>query len=129
MTADALTIWRVIQASNRAWLEGRPEDVASLFSEDVVVVVQAEVKARGRAAVVQSYVDYCRHVVTHAFSEGEYSVEVFGDTAASTYCFTVKYEAGGVISHERGQEILLFRRRDGRWQAFWRTQIFLGPAA
>lgn len=123
----AVEIWQKVQASNRAWREGRPEDVAALFDESAVVVVQGEVKARGRAAIVQSYVDYCQHVVTHAFEELEHSVEVFGETAAASYLFAVRYEMGGVVHSERGQEILLFQRRDGNWRVFWRTQIFLGP--
>ena len=128
-TADE--IWRAVEASNRAWLDGRARDVAALFADDVVFVAPDQTVAlRGRDAMVQSYVDYVAAVTTHAFTVDARAVEVAGDTAVASYRFTVRYEVEGKVEDERGQEILVFARRpdtkDGAWKCVWRTQIFLG---
>src|SRR5262249_35781377 len=114
---------------NRAWLEGRPADVGALFADDVVfVAADQSVALRGRAAMVQSYVDYVAAVKTHAFEVTARSVEVTGDSAVASYRFTVRYEVGGNVQDERGQEILVFVRQAEGWRAVWRTQLFLGSA-
>ncbi len=120
-------IWAAIRAANAAWMRGDPGAVASLFAEDVVLVAHASgAKVEGRGAVVQSYVDYCREVRTHAFRELDHTVDVRGEVAVATYRFAVRYEVGGSIFDELGQEVLVLALREGRWQAIWRTQIPLG---
>jgi uncharacterized protein (TIGR02246 family) len=119
-------LWDAVVASNRAWREGRPREVGGLFHEDAVALVGPGRRLVGRNAIVQSYVDYCASVKTHVFAEQTHSVEVFGDTAVVQYRFSVRYELGGQVHDEVGQEILVFVPRAGEWRAVWRTQT---PAA
>lgn len=103
---------------------GEPAVVASLFADDVVGIhPDLDGSVRGRAAMVQSFVDYVAQVKTHHFDEQERSVEVLGDLAVATYRFEVRYEVGGQVHDERGQEVLVLRRRDETWQVVWRTQL------
>jgi hypothetical protein len=68
-------IWAAICASNAAWTSGDPQGVAALFAEDVVIIAPGlGTRVEGRAALVQTYVDYCREVRTDAFRELEHTV-------------------------------------------------------
>ena len=127
MSEASEQIWKAIQAANRAWLDGRPEEVASLFHEDVVMIApNMERVVRGRDAMVQSSIDYCAQVKTHAFTELDHVVDVFADTAIATFRFDVTYEINGARHQEIGQEILAFERQGQAWRAVWRTRV---PAA
>jgi uncharacterized protein (TIGR02246 family) len=122
-TSDAETLWKRIELSNAAWMAGHPEDVAPIFAQDVVMEgSDGRVVARGRDAMVASYIEYCRQVRTHAFAVREHAVHLFGDTAVVTYAFEVTNEANGHTSRESGTERLVFSRRDGEWRAVWRLQ-------
>ncbi len=88
-----LSIWEAILAANRAWREGRPEDVASLFHRDVVMEApDGRTVCRGREAMVQSFVEYTRAVDTLHFRETDYDVHVAASTAVVSYGFEVIYE-------------------------------------
>src|SRR5262245_9249371 len=125
-TFPADTIWQSIRAANAAWMRGEPEGVASLFAEDVVVIApRIGGRIEGRAALVQSFVDYCATVRTHRFEEKEHSVEFVGDVAVAIYNFDVRYEYDGKTYDEQGQEMLVFAKRSQAWLAIWRTQVTL----
>jgi uncharacterized protein (TIGR02246 family) len=128
-TSDAETIWKCVELSNAAWVAGRPEDVAPLFAPDVVMEgSDGRVVARGRDAMVASYVEYCRQVRTHAFVVREHAVHFFGDTAIVTYLFEVTYEVNGQTSRESGTERLVFSRNGGVWHVVWRLQTTAAAA-
>ncbi len=119
---DALVA--LIQEANDAWRAGRPEAVASLFHEDAVLASPTgDVIARGRDAIVQSYVDFCRVARTIAFEASGFDVHAVGDTAIVRYTFDVTYEMEGVTSVERGHEILTFVGEGDSWRAMWRIQL------
>lgn len=121
-------LWDLVVAANRAWSGGRPEDVALLFHADAVMVVPDGPRLAGRDAIVASVTEYTRAARTLSFVEEAPVVELFGDSAVVTYAFRVKYELGGKVAEERGQEVLVFARREGRWGAVWRTQFPLPRA-
>ncbi len=116
-------ILEAIRTANRAWLEGRPREVAALFHADVVMEgADGTVLARGRDAMVQSFVDYRAAVRTHAFTARDERVHVVGDTAVASYAFDVDYELDGKRHAEAGRERLVLVRGEGGWQAIWRMQ-------
>ena|ERR1700722_370793 len=118
-----LSIWEAVLAGNRAWREGRPEDVASLFHRDVVMEApDGRTLGRGRDAMVQSFVAYTRAVDTLHFRETDHAVHVVGDTAVVSYGFEVIYEVEGKRHDELGRERLVFVLDGGRWSAVWRMQ-------
>lgn len=116
-------LWEAVVASNRAWFEGRPRDVAPLFHADAVAVfLAADHRLVGRDAIVESYVQYVERAKTHAFVEHEHAIDVFGDTAVVNYRFSVRYETDDGVQDDVGQELLVFVRRAGAWGVVWRTQ-------
>jgi uncharacterized protein (TIGR02246 family) len=118
-----LSIWEMVLAANRAWREGRPEDVASLFHRDVVMESpDGAVPCRGRDAMVRSFVEYTRAVDTLHFRETDHAVHVVGDTAVVSYRFEVIYESAGERHDEIGRERLVFVLDGGRWSVIWRMQ-------
>jgi uncharacterized protein (TIGR02246 family) len=128
--SDAEQIWEAIQGANAAWLGGEPTGVAPLFHDEVVMATPGgRPLLQGKAAMVQSYVDYCREVTTHGFEVVDHAVRVFGDTAVASYRFRVRYEHGGREHDETGAELMVFRREAGRWKSVWRMQLpASGPA-
>jgi uncharacterized protein (TIGR02246 family) len=126
MTAEAQDIWQAIVASNAAWTSGNPRGVAPLYAEDVVMVTPGiSGRVVGRDAMVDGYVEYCNQARTHSFKELEHDVDVRGDVAVATYRFAVRYEIGGHVFDDIGQEILVLSRTKDRWLVIWRTQMTL----
>jgi hypothetical protein len=118
-----LSIWERVVAANRAWREGRPEEVASLFHREVVMEsADGLVACRGRDAMVRSFVEYARAVDTLHFRETDHTVHVVGDTAVVSYGFEVIYEIEGRRHDEIGRERLVLVLDGGRWSAIWRMQ-------
>jgi len=122
VTAEEL--WRRVRDANRAWTEGRPEEVGPLFHRSAVMAgPDGGELIRGREAIVASFVDYCRRATTRAFEELDHEVRVFGDTAVLTYGFAVTYELEGEVHDERGREVLVWARDEEEWAVVWRMQI------
>src|SRR5262249_46247155 len=125
MTDEQREIWELVRRSNRAWVAGAVHEVANLFDEGAVVVAPGlQGRAEGREAILRSYEDFIHHARTHAFEELEHAVDVFGDTAAVTYRFSIRYSMNSEDTErdETGQEILMLRRGPGGWKVIWRTQ-------
>ena len=124
-------IWGAIAAANRAWSAGRPQEVASLFHDDVVLAfADSHRRLVGREAMVRSYVELCQRVEVVGFRELTHAVDVLGDTAIVNYRFRFAYEANGVPREETGREVLVLRRGpDGRWLVLWRTRFPDGAPA
>ena len=119
---DETSVWAAVERANQTWLTGTPEQVAELFAPDAVMVgPDLKTVARGREALVQTYVDYVTSAQTESFDITARSVTVNGDVAVATYRFDVTYVIKGSRHQEVGQETLVFRRHAGDWKAIWRT--------
>ncbi|MEK6321765.1 MAG: nuclear transport factor 2 family protein [Acidobacteriota bacterium] len=125
---DIEEVWQLIQQLNDAWAKGRPEELASFFREDIVMVhPDFTQRTEGRDACVASYVDFCSQAAITGLTLGEISVDVFGDTAVATYAYEISYELGGERFDDKGRDIFVFSRDKNRWQAVWRTMIISQP--
>src|SRR5437868_1544629 len=125
MTDEQTEVWELVRESNRAWMAGATHELTGLFDERAVMVLPGlQGRVEGREAIVKSYEDYNHHARTHAFEEQEHFVDVFGDTAVTTYRFFVRYTMQGEAEEreETGQEVLALQRTGGRWRNVWRTQ-------
>lgn len=121
---ETTELWSRVREANPAWTGDRPQEVSDLFHSDAVVVSpDGRVAARGRDAIVASFVEYCEQARTHSFEELDHDVRIVGDTAVLTYAFAVSYDIRGVRYDERGREILDFARDGGRWAVVWRMQV------
>jgi len=121
MEPEATTVLQVLKEINRCWLEGRPEDIGRYFHEDIVVLLPGfSGKARGRSAVVQSFVDFCSNAQVHEYSESDHDLDVIGDQAIAGYSFRITYSLTGKKYEGTGRDIWSFTRHEGRWLAAWR---------
>ena len=123
-TRDADEIWQLVQRMNDAWAKDSPEDLASFFREDIVMVhPDFTQRTEGRDACVASYEDFCRQAEIRDFRISNPGIDVFADTAIATYSYEITYEMGGEVFNDTGRDIFIFVREDDRWQAVWRTMI------
>jgi ketosteroid isomerase-like protein len=121
-------VWQVVQRLNRAWVEGRPADLAKWFHEDMVIVApDLRTRFEGREACIRSYAEFLDRGVVDRFEEIEPHVDVFGDAAVATYRFDVTYEMGGQTLRDRGGDLFVLRRENGGWKAVWRTMLLDSP--
>jgi len=121
-------ILTIIRQLNDAWATGHPEDIAEFFHEDIVMVhPDFTGRSQGRDACVAGYVEFCSQATIHGVKIDEPGIEVFGDTAVTTYAYEVDYEMGGERFKDTGRDLFIFVREDGKWQAVWRTMIISQP--
>ena len=117
-------ILEIIHHLNDAWATGHPEKLAEFFREDIVIVhPDFTGRIEGRDACIASYAEFCSEATIHGVKIGEPGIEVFGDTAVSTYSYEVDYEMGGERFNDSGRDLFVFVLEDDRWQAVWRTMI------
>ena len=117
-------ILEIIHQLNNAWATGHPEKLAEFFREDIVMVnPDFTGRSEGRDACIAGYAEFCSQATIHGVKIGEPGIEVFGDTAVSTYSYEVDYEMGGERFSDTGRDLFVFVREDDKWQAVWRTMI------
>ena len=112
-----------IEAYDRCWLEGRPQDLRQFLHPDVVFTgPQFQRLAVGIDACVKSYEDFIAQAKVHAFKTSDYVIDVAEQAAVITYCWMVDYEIAQKRYSEIGRELLVLVRRADRWLVAWRTQ-------
>ena len=86
----------LLRRINRAWLDGRPRDLAPLLHPHVVMTFPGFVgQAAGRDALVEGFVDFCENARVYAFEERNHQVDVVGGTAVASFSFMMIYERDG----------------------------------
>jgi uncharacterized protein (TIGR02246 family) len=121
---DADEVWRVVQRLNDAWTKGGPEEIASFFHEEIVMVhPDFTQRTEGKAACVASYEDFRKQATILDFKISNPGIDVFGDTAIATYSYDIAYEMGGERFDDTGRDVFIFVRENAQWQAVWRTMI------
>jgi hypothetical protein len=115
-----------------AWRERRYDELAALLDERVVIAAPGFVGRReGRDAAVESYREFMERATITEYREDAPAIDVWGDTAVTTYRWEMAWLSGGVPNRASGHDVLVFRRApaDGAWRAVWRTMTFDPPAA
>ena len=117
-------VWAVVERFNTAWIEGRPQETAHALAEDAVMVAPGlSGRLEGRAAVVNSIVQYVKSAETRSFDVVDAMIDVMGDAAVVAYTFDVEYARNGSVQRERAQETLVLGRTPKGWKIRWRTQV------
>lgn len=120
----AREVWETLQHLNRAWLEGRDDELAEVLHEDMVITPPGmDAPVRGREACLEGFRTFIQRASVLEFHEGPPAVDVFGDTAVVTYPYELTYEMEGSPYRDAGHDIYVFVRRDEGWCAVWRTLI------
>ena len=116
------TIKGIVHSINECWRLKDYEGIGSYLADEVVVAPpQSEKRIRGRAAYIQSYKDYDQTAKTLKYLSSDPMVDIIEDTAVAVCPFEVIYEFQGAKHHEHGQNILVFRFSQGKWEVVWRT--------
>jgi ketosteroid isomerase-like protein len=115
---------KIVTAINDAWQAGRYDDLRDYFHPDVVAAQPGFAQRTvGREPLIDGYRDFMHNAVIHSFSTGETHVDHAGDSAVTTTSWSMDYEFGGQRYDERGWDLLVFGRREGKWQVVWRTVV------
>lgn len=121
-------IWRLVQRMNDAWAKDGPEELASFFHENMVMVTpDFNQRTEGRAACVASYDGFRKQAVILDLKISNPGIDVFSDTAIATYSYEIAYQMGGETFNDTGRDIYIFVRENGKWLAVWRTMIIAQP--
>jgi uncharacterized protein (TIGR02246 family) len=118
---------QLIQNISKAWQAGQPEKLREFFHEDMVIVGPAyQEMGAGREACIQSYSDFLRKAVIHAYKEAEPVVRVWTTTGVASYHWEMTYEMKGQVSREQGMDLFVCQRQPDRWLAVWRAVTLEG---
>jgi ketosteroid isomerase-like protein len=111
---------------NRAWLEGRPNDIAPLLHPAMSMVYPGFAgRSVGREMIVAGFVDFCANARVISYREDDAQVDVAGDTAVASNTFDMVYERTGETYHATGRDLWVFTRHNGEWVGAWRTMLDL----
>jgi uncharacterized protein (TIGR02246 family) len=121
MNPDTEQIRTLVEDINKAWRLGRVDQLHEFFHPDMVIVGPGYQEAcRGRFACVESYREFAANARVHEYTESDFKIGVWDETAVCTYAWIMTYERGGKQSRETGTDQFVFSRRSGRWVALWR---------
>jgi len=124
---DPEEVRELLQKITDAWTRGDPDDLAEYFHEELVILSpDLQRMGKGKAACVQSYKDFMAQAVVHEYKERDHKIDVWGNTAVSTYAFDITYEMDGQTFRESGHDMFVFNQEGEKWLAVWRMVI---PAA
>jgi hypothetical protein len=125
-TTDKDAVAAALEEINRAWLEGRPKDLAPRVHPAVVMAPPGFAgRVEGRDAFVAGFVDFCENADLREYAESGHQVDVTGDTAVATYTFEMVYERSGATCRSTGRDLWVFARQGDAWRAVWRTMLDL----
>jgi hypothetical protein len=114
----------IVENINAAWLERRFADLPQYFHPDVVLAQPGRAKRTvGREAVIDSYRQFMAEATIHSFTPGEVHIDSAADSAVTTMPWKMDYTVEGERHQERGWDLLVFGKRDGRWVVVWRTVV------
>ena len=114
----------IVHRINDAWRHGRFEELRDYFHPEVIVAQPGFARrTAGRDSLIASYAEFARHATIHSFTTGEIHVDEAAGSAVTTMPWTMDYTYDGERIEERGWDLLVFGKREGRWVVVWRTVV------
>lgn len=114
----------LIERINDSWTRGEFDALEEIFHNDMVIAKPGFGRMGvGKSACVDSYRGFYTKVEISDFEGFDYLVDIWEDTAVVSYGFRVKYTMEGREREDEGHDIFVFSRKEGRWQALWRTLL------
>ena len=115
-------VLHVLDRIQRAWREGRPEEMTALLAPDITFVYPGfSMRLTGRDRLVESYREFLAGARLSAYREERRSVEGGANAALVEIAFDMKYMRGGDEWRAHGIELWALERQGQSWIAFWRT--------
>ena len=121
-----------MRAINRAWLDGRVEDIAPMVHADIVIALLGFAgRVQGREAFLAGFRDFRENATIHEFCEQDdrVDVDVAGDTAVATFGYKMVYERAGQRYRVTGRDLWVFEQHGGAWIAVWRAMLDMDEIA
>ena len=123
MTSDPEFI-TLVDAMDACWTEKRFEDLHSYLATDVVLVAPGGVaRIDGVDAAIDTYRQFMANSTLQRYWTRGHVVTPRGDAAVVEYEWEMQWASEGAEHNDRGREVLVFSKRDGKWKVVWRTQI------
>ena len=117
-------IRQTVQDINEASRKGDIEALKSFCHKDVVIVPPGFVqRAEGRDTYLKSVEDFCATGTFLEYKELSMKIDVFGDVAVVYYRYETKWEMEGKTFSEKGNDVMVLGRNEGKWLLIWRTLI------
>lgn len=118
------TIQTMVKTINKAWIKGRGAELDSYLHEDMVMIMPGfSAEVNGKAACIDSYVEFARNADVLRYEEVDVSIQTWGDTAVVYYDFEIEYAMAGERFAETGQDVMIFTYEMGSWKVVWRTLL------
>ena len=109
---------------NRAWLDGRVQDLAPMLHPEVVMVFPGFTgRGEGRDDLLAGFEDFCRNATVHEFRESDHQIDVAGGTAVVTFRYEMVYERSAKRYHSTGRDLWVLQKQGAGWLATWRTML------
>jgi ketosteroid isomerase-like protein len=117
-------IRQTVQGINEASRKGDIATLKQFCHEDVVIVPPGFVqRAEGRDTYLKSVEDFCDTGTVLEYKELSMKIDVFGDVAVVYYRYNTKWEMEGKTFSEKGNDVMVLSRDEGKWLLIWRTLI------
>jgi ketosteroid isomerase-like protein len=117
MTRDEREVLEAVEAMNRCWTKGDPDELRGYFHEHMVAVTPgARLPLIGREACVAGWAAYARSTKILAWETGDVRVRVHGDAAVVSYLYEMDCERDGRRFRPAGRDLMMLSRHEGRWQ-------------
>ena len=114
----------IVTRINSAWLTRRFDELRDYFHPDVVLAQPGLARRTvGREALIDSYRQFVSEATIHSFTPGETHVDEAAESAVTTTPWEMDYTIEGQRYQERGWDLLVFGKREGRWVVVWRTVV------
>jgi uncharacterized protein DUF4440 len=119
----------VMRQINEAWLAGRVEDLGAMVHDEIVMVFPGFAgRIQGRDTFVAGFRDFCATATMHQFKEGEYQVDIVGETAVVSFGYEMLYERSAEKYRAIGRDLWIFGKQATGWIALWRMMLDLSEA-
>jgi ketosteroid isomerase-like protein len=101
-----------MRAINKAWLEGRVDDIAPVLHPEIVMRFPGfSGQMRGRDPFLAAFRDFVQSATIHQFHDRDYQIDVVGDTAVITFSCEMVYTRSGERYRAGGRDVWIFRNR------------------
>jgi len=109
---------------NRAWLEGKVDDIAPLAHQEIVMALPGFAgKVQGREKLLAGFRDFCENAKVQEFREQDLEADVVGETALVTFRYEMVYERSSQRYRATGRDLWVFQREGAAWIAVWRAML------
>jgi ketosteroid isomerase-like protein len=117
-------IRQTVEGINEASRKGDIEALKRFCHKDVVIVPPGFVRrAEGRDTYLKSVKDFCAKGTFLEYKELSLKIDVFGNTAVAYYRYETKWEMDGKTFNEKGNNVMVLARNNGKWLLIWRTLV------